>query len=278
MFRRLAILAVRTTLFAVVAMVLLLVGCQSRIIYYPRSYNAIEVRTAERSGAQKLELQTSQGIQVAFFFPAKATEPAKPLGSKLWIVTGGNGSLALDYSYHREAWDPSASFLFFDYPGYGLSQGRPSPENIRETASALKVNLSHRFQLTAERLTAQSAVLGHSIGAAAALIVAEEWGITRAVLLTPFTTLTEMARMTVGTPLCYLNHHRFDNIARLEALQKRGGTAEIFHGTEDEVIPVAMSRELAQRFPSIIKLRMVDGAMHNDILDLAQKDIAEALR
>jgi pimeloyl-ACP methyl ester carboxylesterase len=277
MFRRLLFLSARTVLLAALGLVGLLVGCQSRIIYYPRSYNAIEVRTAERSGAERIDFQTGQGRQVAFFFPAKDSPPNAPVGTRLWLVTGGNGSLSLDYSFHRDAWGSDASYLFIDYPGYGLCEGHPSPERIQETARVLKAALAKRCQLSPEALTAKSAVLGHSIGAAAALIVAEEWGINRAVLLTPFTTLTEMARRTVGTPLCYLNHHRFDNIARLEALQKRGGTAEIFHGTDDEVIPVAMSRELAQRFPSIVKLHIADGAMHNDIVDVAQKSIAGSM-
>src|SRR5205085_1923334 len=84
------------------------------------------------------------------------------------------------------------------------------------------------------------AALGHSLGAAAALSAADALSLTRVVLLAPFTSMTDMARRTVGWPLCYINRHRFDNLARLAALASRGARVHVFHGALDEVIPVAL--------------------------------------
>ena len=86
------------------------------------------------------------------------------------------------------------------------------------------------------------------------------------VLLSPFTTLTEMARGTVGWPLCHLNRHRFDNRTRLASIVARGARVRIVHGTADGIIPVSMARELAAAHPAAVQLTEVPGAGHNDML------------
>jgi hypothetical protein len=59
---------------------------------------------------------------------------------------------------------------------------------------------------------------------------------------------------------------------------KRGARVSVFHGVDDEVIPIEMSRELAGSHPDAVKLIEVPDAGHNDILDIAERQIAEALK
>lgn len=256
-------------------LVILLAGCQSRLIYHPRDYDEAELRTVGNAGGRRIEVSTSQGRQTAFYMPSKASPDGAP--AFLWLVCGGNGALALDYADQCRDWDARFAYLFIDYPGYGLCEGRPTPEHIRETMAALKPHIMAEFHWGPADLVQRCGVLGHSIGAAAGLIASEEWGLRRAVLCSPFTTMTDMARLMLGTPLCHLTHHRYDNISRLQGLQRRSGRAILFHGTEDEAIPVNMSRELQDRFPTLVTFHPVDGAMHNDIFHLAWRPIGEAM-
>jgi uncharacterized protein len=253
---------------------LLLAGCQSKIIYHPRDYDPQDLKSATAAGAERIVIQTSQGQQVAHLFPAK---PLGNAGPRVWIVCGGNGSLALDYAYQLESWGRSSHFLFVDYPGYGSCEGSPSPRAIRETMTKLRNIMSQRLNLTPEQLEDRSAVFGHSLGCAAALIAAEEWGIQKAVLCAPFTTMTDMARKLVGTPLCYLNHHRFNNIETLQTLEARGGTAMVLHGDADEVIPVDMARQLQAHFPKTVQLQVIGHGTHNGILQQARLQVSEAV-
>lgn len=256
-------------------LVVLLLGFQHRMIYHPRSYEEGELTWFEEKGGIRWEVTTSQGQQTAFYLPSLAAPSAQP--EFLWLVMGGNGSLALDYAAHRKHWDPRFAYLFIDYPGYGLCNGKPSPEHIRETLRALLTKVQTELQWTAEELPQRCGVLGHSLGAAVALMAAEEWKLRRAVLCTPFTTLTDMARLLVGTPLCHLNRHDYDNVKTLESLKSREGRAVLIHGTEDEVIPVRMSRELHETFPATTELLIVPGAMHNDIFHLAEDQIGQTM-
>jgi uncharacterized protein len=258
----------RSLLWSLSIMVLLLVGCQSKIIYHPRAYTEQE----RVPGAQRIMFQTSEGLQVAHH--CKATAASSP---RVWIICGGNGSLALDYAGQLADWGNEAHFIFVDYPGYGDCEGSPSPKNIRATMRALRGEVCQRLQLTPEELGKRSAVFGHSLGCAAALIAAEEWSANKAVLVAPFTTMTEMARKLLGAPLCYLNHHRFDNFQTLASLKSRGGKAIILHGDADEVIPVAMGQELHSRFPETVELHVIEGGRHNDIIYKARDSIAKAV-
>ena len=135
---------------------------QHRMIYHPRSYGTIYQQYFNES-LQRLTYQTSEGSQTAFYQPPPNGKPPKAL----WILFGGNAALALDWMWLVEESSISdLGFLLIDYPGFGESEGRASPENILVSS---EVAWKHWKELHATHLTPQIGILGHSLGAAAAL-------------------------------------------------------------------------------------------------------------
>jgi uncharacterized protein len=244
--------------------VLLLLGCQSRLIYYPQPNHEGLHKTLAKQNGQPVEYQTPQGRQVAFYIPPRSGAPGTP--DTIWLCFAGNGSLALHWLSLLREWDPSFGYLLVDYPGYGDCQGKPSPATIRESSKAAVTALAAHLKLTPQDLQPRLAVLAHSIGCAAGLMAAEDQQVKRIVLISPFTTMTEMARRLLGWPLCYLNLHRFDNRKHLGAVVKQGAEVTIFHGTADEMIPISMSRELAAAHPDSVILHEEAGQDHNFIV------------
>lgn len=120
--------------------------------------------------------------------------------------------------------------------------------------------------------------MGHSIGCAAALMIADDLDVKRAILISPFTTMTEMGRRVLGWPLCHLNLHKFDNRTHLAAVVKKGACVTIFHGTDDDQVPISMSRELTAANSQAVKLIEVSGAGHNDIIGIAETQIAGEMK
>ncbi len=180
-----------------------------------------------------------------------------------------NGTRALDMvSFFRHATPLQSDLIVLaDYPGYGQSEGSPTPDHIRESIKALLPAVAARLQIATDGLHAKLRVFGHSLGCAAALMAMEELGIQQGTLVAPFTSLFDMARQTVGWPLCCLLHHRFDNVATLSTLQARGGChVDVIHGSADEVIPQSQGRSLAAAFPAIIAFHSAEQARHNNIL------------
>ena len=152
-----------------------------------------------------------------------------------------------------------------DYPGYGKCEGRPSPEAILRSSEALLALALEHSSLRSKNL--RVGVLGHSLGAAAALQLASRVETEHVLLLAPFTSLMDMARRTVGSVLAQFLQHRFDNRARLaEVLQRFPSTrVTVVHGARDEIIPVAMGRELAALAPDRIEYLEPPEADHNTL-------------
>ena len=257
-------------------MVLFLLMGQTRLMYFPRPYGDADLQVANSSGVQQIQVTTSQGLQVAFYVPSKSASSPDEAPKFLWLFFGGNGSLSLDYLNLTHSWDPGFSYVFVDYPGYGLCHGSPNPARIKESITALAAKLRQEFGWDESQFQARVGVIGHSLGSAAALIAAEQLQLGKAVLCAPFTSMTDMARHLFGWPLCYLNRHRYDNLARLARLPSQA-QVHVFHGVADEVIPVEMSRRLAAAFPTLIRLHEISAGMHNDVVDLADKEIGRSL-
>lgn len=256
--------------------VLFLLGCQSRLIYYPRPYGKLHLVASQKAGVQALGYHTSQGKQVAHYLPPRLSGTRKP--NRIWVCFAGNGSLALDWVFMRSVWADEDACLLVDYPGYGLCEGKPNPARIRASARAAVEALARHQGTSVEEMTPRLAVLGHSIGCAAGLMLAHDLGVQRIVLISPFTSMTDMGRRVLGWPLCYLNLHRFDNRHHLAAVVQNGAKVTVLHGKEDDMIPVEMSRELAAAHPQAVRLLEIPEAGHNDILDFADAQIREALQ
>ncbi|WP_395717154.1 alpha/beta hydrolase [Prosthecobacter sp.] len=266
----------RLLAIALLTPVIFLLGCQSSLIYHPHPYRA-EFETMLRGArGQRVTFTTSQGRQTAFYIPPKNVPGGLPRA--VWLCFGGNGSLALDWLHFIGAWDENFAYLLVDYPGYGDCEGKPTPGRIRESGNAAFEALARHLQAPPQDLQPRLAVLGHSLGSAAALMAAEDLDVRRGVLLSPFTSMTDMGRIMLGWPLCHLNLHRFDNRKTLRRVAAREGVKfVIFHGVADEVIPVRMGRDLAAAHPKATTFHEVPGAHHNDILSLTRGQIGQAM-
>jgi len=237
-------------------------GCQSKLIYFPRSYQAGMVRNWENlTQGRQIDFTTSQGSQRAFL-QGNLKSPRN-----LWIVCGGNATRALDWAQWLASHaPPDDAWLLVDFPGYGDCEGKPSPGRIRESLRTVVPLAAESVGLSSSPEPSRLRFFGHSLGGAACLMAASEFDIRQGVLLSPFTSTMEMSRRVIGVPLGFLVTHRFDNEARLDEIIAQGpARIVILHGTDDEVIPVDMSRTLAKGRESTVRLIEIQGASHNDI-------------
>jgi len=256
----------------------LILAGQARFMYFPQPYGAVELEDFRAVGGVQLEFETEDGKQTAFYLPPASARSSAFAAApeKLWLGCAGNGSLALHLTSLASDLDQASGWLLVDFPGYGLSQGKPSPPGIRENVEAAFELLARKFGLSAEALAARTGIFGHSMGASAALMAAEKWPMRAAVLISPFTSMTDMVRRSIG-PFALLNRHRFDNRRALAAVALRKTPVHIFHGERDTLVPVTMGRELAAAYPQTVVLHEISAAGHNDILDLAGARIAATM-
>lgn len=247
---------------------------QAWMIYHPRPYPDQLLKAVEPK-LRRIEYSTSSGRQTAFYMRADTALSLDP-PSTLWVVFSGNASLALGwFNLFAKFPDRNAGFLLIDYPGYGVCDGRPSPASIAESAESA-------FSLLKSSLGPGSyevRVLGQSLGTGPALQFAAQHGVGCGVLISPFTTLLDLAKRSVGVPFAFLLRHRFDNESNLKHIDEHtaGAVFTVLHGDRDEVIPVGMGRNLARAFPRVIEYKEFHGVGHNDILDAAAVELFEAM-
>lgn len=259
----------RVFIVTVLAIVMLLLFFQHKLIYHPRRYS---VDSGLRNPALvALSYTTSQGRQKSFYLPPR-TLPLR----RLWVLFPGNGSLALDWlGYLDPPADSRDGYLLIEYPGYGDCEGFASPGAIQESAEGAFASLAQSLQTKPAELEGKLNLLCLSIGCATGLNFAVRHPIGQVILVAPFTTMRAMARRVVGWPLCYVLMHNFDNRARLNELAVRPEPprVNIFHGEDDEVVPFSMGRELAGMHPGMITFHGVPGATHNTVLFDAKAEI-----
>lgn len=259
------------------AVVIGLLLIQHGMIYHPRSYGrtyAVELP----KNAVELKYATAQSAQVSFYLPPQGT-PHEP--ERVWVMFGGNGTLALDWSdFLAQLPKSNDGFLLVEYPGYGRCEGTPNPGPIADAAEKALLALAATLHIDPPHLNTKLNIVGHSLGCATALQFAVRHPVQRIVLLAPFTSLRDMARRTVGFPFNYLLLHNYDNRARLAELAALPSPPRvtIIHATDDQVIPCAMGRELAGMFPKMVRFREIADADHDTILHAAHDEIVEAMQ
>lgn len=264
-------LLIAVLLFACFA--LLLACSQHRMIYFPRSYHPQVVRGFIESGGQRIHVETSEGTQTAWLLPAVGGNTRN-----IWIVCGGNATLGLEWSDRFATWrNPSDAVLFFDYPGYGESEGRAHPNTIRESIAAILPAALDAAGIPPAEASSRVLVFGHSLGASVALMFAIEAGSNRGILLSPFTSTMDMTRVVLGVRMGWLVRHRFDNLEALATLNPEGAQIFVFHGALDREVPPRMSESLYQAHPDIITLTLVDDAGHNNLHHVAAPKVRAAI-
>jgi alpha-beta hydrolase superfamily lysophospholipase len=251
-----------------------LLALEKQVLYHPRKYDpAVILKFAERGG-KRIDYKTGQGAQSAWLIPAVKSEAA----GKLWVICGGNGSLAMELEgLCRRLNFSSDSFLLVDYPGYGECKGEPSPAGIRENLKTAVPLVAKQLNIDPLQIPQRVCAFGHSLGCAAALLAVDEFKLRAAVLCAPFTSTMEMAHERFKVPLDFPFQHKFDNRTGMAVLSQNGGHAWILHGDADEVIPVTMSQTLAKEFAETVKLKVVPSGRHSDIFKLAAKEFLQAM-
>ncbi|QJE94852.1 alpha/beta hydrolase [Luteolibacter luteus] len=258
----------------IAGLLLLLMGCQNKLIYFPRPYGNNHVANwASEPGTTVINYETKEGKQQAYLLSAT------PKPERLWLVCGGNGTLALEWSdWLRENAPSQDAWLMIDIPGYGACSGKAHPSTIRHSLEAVVPAGMAQLGWTLPADQGKLRFFGHSLGAAVCLMGADEFDIRRGVILTPFTSTMEMTKVMLGVNLGPLVLHRFDNRARLKEISSRGeASVFILHGDDDEAIPVEMSRTLAREFPAVVRYIEIPGGRHNNLSDLAPERIVKAM-
>ncbi len=243
---RAAIVALATLVLGYLALCLGVYLMQGKLIF-PAPTGAQTPRTV---GGQLLRIPQDGGEVVALHYPA-------PIGAPTVVHFHGNGEqLADDTHWLERLHDLGLGVLAVEYPGYGMSPGKPSEKGNYSAAETALGYLREKLGVPVE----QTVLEGQSLGSGAATEMARRGLGARLVLLSPFTSIVDMAgRAFPFLPAGLLVRHRFDNASKIGWIRM---PTLIVHGTADEVVPVEMGKRLAELSPNA-ELHLIEGAPHD---------------
>ena len=155
--------------------------------------------------------------------------------------------------------------MLAEYRGYGGLSGRPTVPGVRLDSRAAWDAARDSLGAVPQRL----ALYGHSLGSAVASELAAEVTPTRLVLDAPFTSARDMARIVIARPVewvwALVSRVPYDTRERVADLDR---PVWVCHGDRDLVIPVRMGREVFDAARVKGELLVVEGAGHNDLVEV----------
>lgn len=162
-------------------------------------------------------------------------------------------------------------FFAVEYPGYGLARDHaPSEDALYSDAETALWHLHNGHGVPTERVVLQ----GQSLGTGVAVEMARRGHGARLVLISPFTSVPDVAQGLVPVlPVRWLVRDVFDTASKAPSIAL---PVLIVHGSRDEVIPLSMGRGLADLFPSAT-LMIVDGGHHNDLFVQRGRRVVERI-
>ena len=241
---------------------------ENRFIYFPPQHSR-GFAPAKQYGfpAEEVWLAAADGVKLnALYLP-------HPPSRKVILWFHGNaedlGSALSRLKFYSAT---GVNVLALDYRGYGKSEGSPFEEGLYRDADAAYAYLVEQRHVPPEDIV----LLGQSLGGVVAIDLASRRDCGGLIVESSLTTAREMARRILRIPLVgYTPRTRFDSLSKIARVR---APVLIVHGTEDGVIPFSMGQRLFENAPQPKAFYAVEGAGHNNLLEIAGETYRERLR
>jgi abhydrolase domain-containing protein 17 len=202
--------------------------------------------------AEVVKLKRSDGATIA------ALHLANPSATYTILYCHGNAEDLGDIRPAMEALRSRGFAVFaFDYPGYGLSGGRPGVEGALRAADT-----GYQYVTGDLRIPKEHVILyGRSLGGAIAIDLASRRAAAGLIVESSFVTAFRVATHLPLLP--------FDKLRSIDLISKVNCPVLVIHGTNDNIIPAWHGRALFAEARDPKTSLWADGAGHNDVTEVA---------
>jgi len=223
---------------------------QDRLLFYPQPLGEPERAEVRKRHPAVKEVFLEAGSQRLHAWHVDAGA-----GAPLVLYFGGNAEDVSWFIADAEQTASGVSWLLVNYRGYGASGGSPSAATI--TADALKW---HDYAVK-ELKPRQVFAFGRSLGSAAAVHVAASRPLAGVILVTPFDSLSAVAKRHYWfLPIDLLLKQRLDSVELAPGI-----TAPLLciAAAEDRLVPPEHARRLYEAWAGPRQWVLISGAGHN---------------
>lgn len=252
------------TLFMCFILVLILLSYvvivfQDLFIYFPNYAPGTEMRIEESNRYEKINILSLDGKQ----YDGWAYIDESHTHTILYF--GGNAqSSAMFFSEHDALnWDSFNGFnvIMVDYPGYGLSNGKPNETSIYEMSLIVYDYVSTLNHVDSNKII----VMGFSLGTGVASYVASQRDIYKLILVAPFTSIVDVVNLRI--PIFYgpfeeLIRSKYKTIDRIKTFDV---DTLVIYSLQDEVISADLSKKVVELLLNVETI-VLQQFKHNEIL------------
>jgi uncharacterized protein len=239
----------------------ILMAFEDRFVYHPVPAARRWSEPPSGFSAQDVYLHSADGTFVSGrWFPRDGAAGA------VLICHGQAGNLSLECGPRQlTGWleDIGVSVFIFDYPGFGRSGGIPTEGGCYAAATAAFDWLTATQHVPPEQVL----IYGRSLGTGVAVDLASQRPHRALILVNPYTSLPDVAARGFGLwPANLVMRNRFPSLAKIGLCS---GPTLIVHGTDDNLIPFALGRELFEAANEPKRFLSVEGGRHSGGLPAA---------
>ncbi|MCF7687187.1 MAG: alpha/beta hydrolase [Cephaloticoccus sp.] len=216
-----------------------------RLIFHPE-YGAV----TQPKAAIKIPVPGSEPLTAVYL-------PNPTAQHTIWFFHGNAESLGDVEPWLREMHANGYAVFAVEYPGYGLSPGKPTEDSIYAANEVALVYLQQQLGVPNERII----LLGRSLGGGPAVELAAHHAVAGLVLQSTFTTAF---RVMTRWPIVPFD--KFDNIGKLPLIRC---PVLVMHGGDDRVVPFHHGESLFQAVKGPKEKFWIKLAGHNDFLQWA---------
>lgn len=228
---------------------------QDGLVFYPQPARAAPPPAPGRT-VEPLVLAAADGVRLHGWFVSAA---ARSEGERapLLIYFSGNAE-EVSYLAGERRWPDDWALVFFNYRGYGASEGAPSEPHLLADAIAIYDEVLRRPDIDPARV----AVMGRSLGTGVATFLAAARKVSRVILVSPYDSLVDVARSHYPwLPVDRLLRHRFDSAARAPSI---AAPLLTIVAPADRTVPAARSLALVERWQGPRRVETIAEANHDN--------------
>lgn len=252
----------------ILILVVTLRGVENQLIYFPPRYpEGFPPPETYAGEVEDVWLLTADGIKINAFYHSN------PASKQVLLWFHGNAeNIGFGLDHLRALAKIGVNILAVDYRGYGKSEGRPDEGGVYQDADAAYNYLTRTRHFRAQDIF----IYGHSLGGAVAVNLASRRPCGGLIVQSSFSNARAMARRMFVIPLIeYVVKSRFDSLLKIRDVH---APILIVHGTRDEVVPFEMGQQLFRAAPEPKRFYPVEGAGHNDLLEVGGDGYLDCLK
>ncbi len=170
----------------------------------------------------------------------------------LVLYFNGNTNNILEFLDNITTKITDFNFIGFNYPGYARSQGKPCERCILKYACEIFDKYKPEI------------IIGRSLGTAVATYVASKREIKKLILITPFDSIEDIAKIKYPfLPVRLMLKHKFKEI---DWIKKVKVPVYVILAENENLIPKKCVENLLKNIPNLKSVKIIKNATHGNIL------------